>query len=67
MQRPELAVRESPRNILGRFVSTKCPDPNCGGWLVYETGRTADEGAWRCNGLTYHSDTGPLVACQEEV
>lgn len=67
MLRLEQAVRGSPRNSLGRFVSTKCPDPNCGGSLVYETGRTADGGLWRCNGLTYHTEWGPLVACVEEI
>jgi hypothetical protein len=50
-----------PRDAQGRIVRRKCPDLNCGGQLFRETqnGHTT----WRCDGLTYDRDDGPLVAC----
>ncbi len=46
------------RNSLGRFVSMKCPHPNCDGAL-----RPEEEGWWRCDGLTHEEPDGPLYAC----
>ncbi|WP_372393912.1 hypothetical protein ABMY26_00125 (plasmid) [Azospirillum sp. HJ39] len=49
-----------PRDHRGRIISTRCPDPNCGGTLVPD----GDPGHWRCNGLTHDDDDrAPLVAC----
>lgn len=49
-----------PRDSSGRFLSRRCPDPNCGGTMQF-----AQCGWWRCDGLTYRTDTGPLIACEE--
>jgi hypothetical protein len=58
-----------PRDEHGRFVPALCPDPNCGGTLVYEryeppswTGGPAHH-AWQCDGLTHECDDGDLMAC----
>lgn len=42
----------------GQFVSRKCPDPNCGGTL-----RPEGEDLFRCDGLTFDDESGPLRAC----
>ena len=47
-----------PFDERGRFVSTACPDENCDGQLIRE------DNYWRCSGLTYRDETGPLFACQ---
>ena len=49
-----------PHDEHGRFVSTACPDENCDGHLVRER-----DDWWRCDGLTYRDDNGPLFACEE--
>jgi hypothetical protein len=46
----------------GRFVSTRCPDPNCGGALVI-----LEDGWWCCDGLTHEGDDGELEACRHMV
>lgn len=58
-----------PRDEHGRFVPAGCPDPNCGGTLVYEryvpaswTGQPPYH-AWHCDGLTYERKDGDLIAC----
>ena len=54
-----------PRDVRGRLISRRCPDPNCGGTLRAE----ADDCGtwWRCDGLTYETETGPLTACNHAV
>lgn len=57
-----------PRDHKRRFMSRRCPDPNCDGELVYEPPSRmlpagAGTGVWRCNGLTHRTEDGPLVAC----
>jgi len=42
----------------GRFVSRRCPDPNCGGYLQVES-----DGWLRCDGLTHDTEDGPLREC----
>lgn len=72
----ELAERERPldpmpRNELGQAVSRKCPDPNCGGMLVYEprdrTWNAPAQHYWRCDGLTHERADDDLVACPYDV
>ena len=59
-----------PRDVRGRIISRHCPDPNCGGELVWEAddphraGGDAGRGMWRCDGLTHEGDAGPLEACE---
>lgn len=59
-------TRIEPRDAGGRILSRRCPDPNCGGTL-----RPEDDGfgfvLWRCDGLNYETDAGPLIACDYEV
>jgi hypothetical protein len=47
------------RNAAGRYVSAKCPDPNCNGTL-----RPEGEDLYRCDGLTFDREDGPLRACK---
>jgi hypothetical protein len=72
----ELAGREwpldlMPRNERGQAVSRKCPDPNCGGMLVYEPRAATWSGPaqhyWRCDGLTHERPDDDLVACPYDV
>lgn len=52
-----------PRDEKGQFFTTRCPDPHCGGNLIYESpGRFGHDG-WICGGLTHDRDDGPLYAC----
>lgn len=54
------------RTKAGRFVSRRCPDPNCDGALQFNAhGFWA--GSWLCDGLTYLEETGSLFACEESV
>ncbi|KKL96335.1 hypothetical protein LCGC14_1845560 [marine sediment metagenome] len=52
----------------GQFLSPNCDDPNCGGILVADTrpGISHDYSIWRCDGLTYEVDGGPLMECKRE-
>jgi len=51
---------QAPRDHLGRIVSRRCPDPNCGGNLAPDS----EPGTWRCDGLTHEdTDGSQLVAC----
>ena len=51
----------------GRFISSNCPDPNCGGTLVADvTAPPWLEPIARCGGLTWTDETGPLIACRVE-
>jgi len=60
-----------PRDEKGRFVDPDCPDDNCGGVLEYEPLTDLDgrpyQHAWRCDGLAYRKDGGPLEACDRFV
>lgn len=64
-------VDPMPRNERGQAVSRKCPDPNCGGMLVYEprmaTWNAPDQHYWRCDGLTHERADDELEACPHEV
>lgn len=44
----------------GRWASSRCPDPNCGGSLSI-----LEEGWWRCDGLTHDDHGGELEACNK--
>lgn len=50
-----------PRDVRGRIVSRRCPDPNCGGQLFCETYHGYTN--WRCDGLTHDRDDSPLISC----
>jgi len=52
-------MSDHPRNASGAFVSRQCPDVRCNGRLQPEA-----EGWWRCDGLTFDRDDGPLRACE---
>lgn len=57
-----------PRDENGRLVAANCPDPNCGGVLVYEREAHGWWGparhTWRCDGLTHDDRSGgELIAC----
>ncbi len=43
----------------GRWVSSRCPDPNCGGSLTI-----LEDGWWACDGLTHKGDHDELEACR---
>lgn len=57
-------VSEPPvvRGKGGRWVSTRCPDPNCSGALT-----VLEDGWWRCDGLTHERDDDELEACNHMV
>ncbi len=46
----------------GRWVSTRCPDPNCCGALTIK-----EDGWWMCDGLTHKTDDGEFEACNYSV
>lgn len=50
----------------GKFISDKCPDPNCGGNLVPDVNHWGDP-VYRCDGLTHEDGDSPLVACDYSV
>lgn len=71
--RGSIAVPAFPRDVRGRAISRACPDPNCGGRLVWDPDVPGTAhyvpggGAFRCDGLTHERDDGPLVACDYTV
>ena len=52
-------MKTRPQDDKGRFVSTRCPDPNCDGKYLYMDGLS-----WECDGTTFDDITGPLRCCE---
>jgi len=53
--------------VKGRFISNKCPDPNCDGVLQHRQNKYG-ENRWECDGLVDPNDiTKELQPCLVDV
>lgn len=66
-------IEPPPRDDRGRVQKRYCPDPNCGGAMVYAPYALSMSWTglwlhyWHCDGLTHETPHGPLIACGHDV